>query len=176
MYSWACSTPLRTAVWYLFADSSSTDPRTSELLPITSPEKVIFLYHEFFNASQQQPRRMWQTFDRLVRPGHAPSTEVAFPTAAILSLKYLCKTDASVLHKYSNDKIAAVRNATSSAAEPTIQTGSELRLFTLVSQADVRLCVASIRYWPLLCELAVHLSPSKISQSILTSTSQCALM
>ena len=76
------------------------------------------------DSDQQRPRQLWQSFDQLLGRGRAPSTDI----------------NASVLHKYFDDKIATVRATTAGADEPTFTAapfGCELRVFTPLTQTDV---------------------------------------
>ena len=78
----------------------------------------------YIDSDQQRPRQLWQSFDQLLGRGRASSTDI----------------NASVLHKYFDDKIATVRATTAGADEPTFTAapfGCELRVFTPLTQTDV---------------------------------------
>jgi len=86
--------------------------------------KRMAFWTERVDAEKQQPRRLWQSFDELLGRGCAPQVDV----------------DATVLHRYFDDKVAGVRAATAGAAAPQfsqVPAGCELRFFTPVTPADV---------------------------------------
>jgi hypothetical protein len=71
-----------------------------------------------------QPRRLWQSFDHILGRGRGPPADI----------------DASTLHRFFDEKVNAVRAATSSATPPVFTAapaGCELRMFTPVTEADV---------------------------------------
>ena len=76
------------------------------------------------DADQQQPRRLWQSFDQLLGRGRVPPTDIG----------------ASVLHEFFDAKVAGVRSATA-GADPAFFTaapvGCELRLFAPITPAEV---------------------------------------
>jgi len=75
-------------------------------------------------AEQSQPCRLWQSFDQLLGRGCGPEADI----------------DATVLHRFFDDKVAAVRAAAAGAAAPQFTTapvGCELRLFSPVTIDDV---------------------------------------
>ena len=77
------------------------------------------------DAEQSQPRRLWRSFDELLGRGAAP------PSSDI---------DASALHRFFDDKVAAVRAATAGADPPTFTpapVGCVLRMFTPVTSDDI---------------------------------------
>ena len=99
-------------------------PWTLQLSRATLSEKNIVLEGQFQCQPAFQPHRMWKTFDRLLGYGRMPPTDI----------------NVSVLHKFFDDKTAAVHTATVSDAEPTFQIvppGCELRLFTPVTETTV---------------------------------------
>ena len=82
-------------------------------------------------ADQQHPHRLWQSLDQLMGRGRAPPSVM----------------NASVHHKFFDDKIAGVRAATAGAAEPTFTAapvGCELRLFTPVTTLDVTKAIQAL--------------------------------
>ena len=109
----------RTAVEPHFTSGTNMAPSASSVL-----QKKSSLWTARIDSDQQRPRQLWQSFDQLLGLGRAPSTDI----------------NASVLHKYFDDKIATVRATTAGADEPTFTAapfGCELRVFTSVTQTDV---------------------------------------
>ena len=77
------------------------------------------------DSEQQQPRRLWQSFEQLLGRGKAPT---------------VADIDASALHHFFDEKVAGVRNATAGAPAPQFTTapvGCELRCFQPVMPTDV---------------------------------------
>ena len=75
-------------------------------------------------AERLQPCRLWRSFDQLLGRGCGPEADI----------------NASVLHRFFDDKVASVRAATAGAAAPQFTTapvGCELRLFSPVTIDDV---------------------------------------
>ncbi len=115
--------------------------RVGPLSNITSPAVVAWLeerrryfdlvhrkrsafWTDRVEADQNQPRRLWQSFDELLGRGRTPLTDI----------------DACRLHRFFDDKVEGVRAATAGAAQPVYTTapaGCELRHFTSVKPADV---------------------------------------
>ena len=76
------------------------------------------------DVEQHQPCRLWRSFDQLLGRGCTPLADI----------------DATVLHRFFDDKVGGVRAATAGAAVPQFTAapvGCELRLFTPVTQTDV---------------------------------------
>ena len=75
-------------------------------------------------SERSQPRRLWQSFDHILGRGRAPSADI----------------DASTLHRFFDEKVDAVRAATSGATPPVftaVPAGCELRMFKPATEADV---------------------------------------
>ena len=71
-----------------------------------------------------QPCRLWRSFDQLLGRGCGPEADI----------------DATVLHRFFDDKVASVRAATAGAAAPQFTIapiGCELRCFLPVTIDDV---------------------------------------
>ena len=85
------------------------------------------------DAEQSQPRRLWRSFDQLLgRCRASPSTDL----------------DATQLHRFFNDKVAAVRAATAGADQPTFTakpSNCVFQTFTPVTPHDV---VALVKQLP----------------------------
>ena len=83
------------------------------------------------NVDQSHPRRLWQSFDELLGRQRQPATDV----------------DASRLHRFFEEKVAAVRTATADADPPTFTpapVGCVFETFAAVSPADVVKYVTSL--------------------------------
>ena len=85
------------------------------------------------DAEQSQPRRLWRSFDELLgRHAAPPSSDI----------------DATTLHRFFDDKVAAVRAATAGADPPSFTpapVGCVLRMFSPVKTEDI---VSLIRALP----------------------------
>ena len=77
------------------------------------------------DSERLQPRRLWQSFDQLLGRGQAPT---------------VADIDASQLHRFFDDKVAGVRNATAGAPDPqftVVPVNCELRFFRPVTPTKV---------------------------------------
>ena len=92
-------------------------------LDLVRPKRKAF-WATRVDVEQHQPCRLWRSFDQLLGRGRTPLADI----------------DATVLHRFFDDKVAGFRAATAGAAEPQFTAapvGCELRLFTPVTQTDV---------------------------------------
>jgi len=87
--------------------------------------KRAHFWTERIDADQQQPRRLWQSFDQLLGRGRVPPTDI----------------EASVLHDFFDAKVAGVWSATT-GADPACFTaapvGCKHRLFTTITPVQLK--------------------------------------